>query len=44
MEDEEDIEKLFEEFLMAIKNLPEEDVDKIYDNLQKMDEDTDLDS
>ena len=43
MEEEEDIDKLFEEFLMALKDLPEEDIDKMYDNIQKMNEDTNSD-
>ena len=36
--EEESIEDLFNQFIEAIKNLPEEDKDKMYDNLKKMEE------
>ena len=36
--DEESIEKLFEDFVNAIKNLPRNEVDKLYDNIKKLDE------
>lgn len=34
-EENDNLEKLFEEFLLSIKALPKEDVDKIYDNIKK---------
>ena len=41
--EEESIEDLFNQFIEAIKNLPQEDIDKIYDNLKVM-EDNNLDT
>ena len=39
---EESIEDLFNQFIEAIKNLPKEDKDKMYDNLKTLEEnDTD---
>jgi len=35
--EEESIEQIFADFIESIKNLPKEDLDKIYDNLQEMD-------
>lgn len=34
-EENDDLEKLFEEFLLSIKALPKKDVDKIYENIKK---------
>lgn len=40
-EDEEDIEKLFNDFIEAIKNLPQKDKDQIYNNLKEMEQNND---
>lgn len=37
-DEEESIEELFASFLEAIKNLPEEDKDQMYNNLKEMEE------
>ena len=37
-DEEESIEELFANFLEAIKNLPEEDKDQMYNNLKEMEE------
>ena len=37
-DEEESIEELFANFLEAIKNLPEEDKDQMYENLKKLEE------
>ncbi|MBQ8424647.1 MAG: hypothetical protein IJX17_01340 [Clostridia bacterium] len=37
-DEEESIEELFANFIEAIKNLPEEDKDQMYNNLKEMEE------
>lgn len=37
-EQEESIEELFNQFIEAVKNLPEKDLDTIYNNLQEMEQ------
>ena len=36
--DEEGLEDIFNQFIEAIKNLPQEDKDKMYENLKEMEE------
>ena len=38
---EESLEDLFNQFIEALKNLPQEDKDKMYENLKGMEDDSD---
>ena len=37
-DDEKDIEALFDDFINAIKALPQEDLDKLHDNMKKLED------
>lgn len=37
-ESNDELEKLFEDFIKSIQALPKEDLDKMYDNIKKMED------